>query len=324
MTLALPQLLFCMLMAFLMGFAIQHGATCVVAAVQEALVKRRFNRLISFLEAALWVLGGLLILGIVFGMRFSPIGYDLTSLTLIGGGIMGFGAYVNRACMFGTLARLGGGELAYLGSFVGYFAVAWLVRVLDPSGALKPHLVRQSLIIDMKEVGDWVALVALVILSLRLTQGWWKLGWSRDLGDIWTGLRNPRLATILIGISFVPLYLVAGPWAYTSVFDEIADGRIMHVATRVILLVALFAGCLVGYFKRETRRAISFRWRQFLFCLAGGGLMATGAYLVPGSNDSIILLGLPFLQPYALGGFAAMCLTVAGALWTEKRFARMT
>jgi toxin CptA len=58
--------------------------------------------------------------------------------------------------------------------------------------------------------------------------------------------------------------------------------------------------------------------------LAGGGLMATGAYLVPGSNDSIILLGLPFLQPYALGGFAAMCLTVAGALWTEKRFARMT
>ncbi len=323
MTLALPALLSCMLMAFLMGFAIQHGATCVVAAVQEALDRRRFNRLISFLEAALWVLGGLVVLGVAFGMRYTPMSYDLTVLTLIGGGVMGFGAYVNRACMFGTLARLGGGELAYLGSFVGYFVMAWVVRALDPSGALKAHAPPAPMLIDMRQVDGWVAVLVLGLLVLRLMHGWQKLGWSRNFTDIWQGLRNPRPATIMIGVSFVPLYIVAGPWAYTTVIDEIAGGRIMHILTRVLLLVALFVGCFIGYLKRSARLKISFKWRQFAFCAVGGGFMAAGAYLVPGSNDTVILLGLPFFQPYALAGFAAMCLTVAVALWAERRVRAM-
>ena len=47
--------------AGLMGFAIQRGATCTVAAMDDVVRRRKFSRLGSMVEAALWVLGGLLI-----------------------------------------------------------------------------------------------------------------------------------------------------------------------------------------------------------------------------------------------------------------------
>ena len=47
------------LCAGVMGFAIQRGGTCTVAAVDELLSKRRANRLLAMGEASLWVAGGL-------------------------------------------------------------------------------------------------------------------------------------------------------------------------------------------------------------------------------------------------------------------------
>ena len=47
------------LLAGVMGFAIQRGATCTVAAVNEVIEKRRFRRLLAMLEASVWVTGGI-------------------------------------------------------------------------------------------------------------------------------------------------------------------------------------------------------------------------------------------------------------------------
>ena len=44
--------------AGIMGYAIQRGATCMVAAVDEVLTKRRADRILGLLEAAVWVSGG--------------------------------------------------------------------------------------------------------------------------------------------------------------------------------------------------------------------------------------------------------------------------
>ena len=60
--------------AAIMGFAIQRGATCTVAAVDEVVNKRRFQRLISVGEASLWVLGGLLIAKYFGLLTFMPAG----------------------------------------------------------------------------------------------------------------------------------------------------------------------------------------------------------------------------------------------------------
>src|SRR5437667_1414825 len=90
------------LCAGLMGFAIQRGATCTVAAVDEIVSKRRAQRLISMVEASLWVLGGLLIAEALHLLPRMPAGYALNWLTIVGGVLLGVGAYINGACVFGA------------------------------------------------------------------------------------------------------------------------------------------------------------------------------------------------------------------------------
>ena len=41
--------------------------------------------------------------------------------------------------------------------------------------------------------------------------------------------------------------------------------------------------------------------------------MGWGSLLIPGSNDGLILVGMPLLRPYAWAAFATMYLVIAGA-----------
>ena len=113
--------LFAALAVGVMGFAIQRGATCTVAAVDEAVTKRSFRRLASIVEASLWVLGGLLIAQSLHWLGTMPGGYAVGWVTVLGGALLGLGAYVNRACVFGAIARLGSGEWAYVMTPVGFY-----------------------------------------------------------------------------------------------------------------------------------------------------------------------------------------------------------
>ena len=109
-----------------MGCAIQRGATCTVAAVVEVLDQHRANRLLALLEAALWVMGGLLILQQFHALPPVPPGFRLNGFTVLGAAVLGLGAAVNRACVFGAIARFGSGEWAYLATPVGFFwAACW-------------------------------------------------------------------------------------------------------------------------------------------------------------------------------------------------------
>jgi toxin CptA len=47
--------------------------------------------------------------------------------------------------------------------------------------------------------------------------------------------------------------------------------------------------------------------------------MGAGALLVPGSNDAIVLLGMPLLWPHAWVAFAVMALTIAVAMRVTRR-----
>ena len=96
--------------AGVMGFAIQRGATCTVAAVDEVMKKGSFDRLTSLLEASLWVAGGLLLTQRLHLLPAMPAGYPLNGWTVLGGALLGLGAFVNRACVFGAIARLGSGQ----------------------------------------------------------------------------------------------------------------------------------------------------------------------------------------------------------------------
>src|SRR5881396_3856168 len=123
MTIALTSIGFAIsaLCAGVMGFAIQRGATCTVAAVDEIVGKRRIARLTSMVEASAWVAGGLALAQVLHVLGKMPAGYPVTWLTVLGGALLGLGAYVNRACVFGAIARLGSGEWAYVITPVGFY-----------------------------------------------------------------------------------------------------------------------------------------------------------------------------------------------------------
>lgn len=64
-------------------------------------------------EAELWVGGGLLAASALHLGNDWPVAYATTAWTLAGGVLLGLGALVNGACVFGAVARLGSGQWAY-------------------------------------------------------------------------------------------------------------------------------------------------------------------------------------------------------------------
>jgi toxin CptA len=52
--------------------------------------------------------------------------------------------------------------------------------------------------------------------------------------------------------------------------------------------------------------------------------MGAGSVLIPGSNDGLILVGMPLLFPYAWVGIGTMCLTILTAIGTERLWTELS
>ena len=229
----------CVALAATMGYAIQRGATCTVAAVDELVSQRSGKRLKGMLEASLWVLGCLLLAQATGLLLRMPPGFGLTTSAVFGGLLLGLGAYINRACVFGAVARLGSGRWAYLltplGYFVGCALFQWLLghspaqRLAEPSWALR--------------LPTAVAWAALGLMLWRTTRPAWNghslAVWRRQVRAAWLEkVWSPHAATLVIGLTFVLMFLLAGPWAYTDVLGEWAMRRFDNSAARALLLAA--------------------------------------------------------------------------------------
>ena len=302
--------------AALMGFAIQRGATCTVAAMDEIVNRHRCHRLIGFLEASLWVTGGLLIAHALDALPRMPAGYAAGAATVAGGALLGLGAYVNRACVFGTLARLGNGEWSYVATPIGFYAgcvgvETLLAPVAHPLESVSPVL----------QAAAWVAWPVGAAMLARV--GYPIVEALRDARAmpatpahalVARRIASPHVATALIGITFLGMLLLAGAWAYTDVLAEAARGMATNIASRALLLVALTGGAVVGGVTAERFRSTPPTTALLVRCFAGGAMMGCGSLLIPGSNDGLILVGMPLLWPYAWLAFATMCVTIGTAL----------
>lgn len=312
------------LFAALMGYAIQRGATCTVAAVEEVMSSRRAHRLVSLAEAALWVGLGVLILRQAGFLTRLPMGHEAGWRTVLGGALLGGGAFVNRACVFGAIARWSNGDWAYVATPIGFFLGCWLfLQVLVSMPAPVTPVMAPALGLP------WWGLALLAMLLVGRV-GWGVVkAWRSVSGGTVTqcahGLMSavwrPAPATLVIGLSFLAMMLLAGPWAYTEVLSDWAAGMAHDTWVRALLATALFAGAALGGW-----RAGRWSWRQgtrvkapaLLRCLLGGVLMGMGSLLIPGGNDGLILVGMPLLWPYAWLAFATMCVTIAGLMARQK------
>jgi Sulphur transport len=298
------------LCAATMGFAIQRGATCTVAAVDELLTKRSARRLLAFGEAALWVAGGLLAARAAGLLPQLPPGYALSLWTLLGGALLGLGAWLNRACVFGAIARLGSGEWAYaltpLGFFIGCASLPWVFGV-----QAHPRLPEASPVLQLPA---WAGGVFLLFVLWRVRPALRGGAWRAWAAGQW----SPHGATAVIGVTFLATLLLVGHWAYTDALAELARGMAHSLPARIGLLAALLGGAVLGGWtagRLQSRRVDAATAAR---CLAGGALMGWGSLLIPGSNDGLILIGMPLLWPYAWLAFASMCVAIGAAQGLQR------
>ena len=130
----------------------------------------------------------------------------------------------------------------------------------------------------------------------------------------------PHAATAVIGVTFVCILLLVGVWAYTDVLAQLAHGMSMTLALGVMCLAALYVAALLGGWSAGRWQHVPPNVGSITRCFAGGALMAWGSLLIPGSNDGLILIGMPLLRPYAWVGIATMCATIAAAQMLGKRW----
>jgi len=244
-----------------------------------------------------------------------PSGFQLNVWTVLGGTLLGLGAFVNGACVFGAVARLGSGEWAYLATPLGFYLGCLSVgQVFGPPMQLASHGTSPVL-----QAPAWIAALFLLFVL-------WRLGrplWSRpaDAAPAHLRVRNalasriwtPHAATTVIGITFFFTLVLLGAWAYTDLLADLSRGMAGNVAARCLLALALLAGAIWGGWTAGRWHATPVTAGRLLQCLAGGALMGWGSLLIPGSNDSLILVGMPLLWPYAWVAFVSMCLAIAAA-----------
>ncbi|SEB25479.1 YeeE/YedE thiosulfate transporter family protein [Variovorax sp. YR216] len=298
--------------AVVMGFAIQRGATCTVAAMEEIVDERSSGRLLGLAEASLWVAGGLLVAQALHLLPAMPPGYPVNGWTVLGGTLLGLGAFVNRACVFGSVARFGSGEWAYLVTPLGFYVGCLSVEPLFAAGA-QTRLAYGSPVL---QAPGWVALPFVLFVAWRIVRP--IRGGLRLRDALTTHIWSPHAATTVIGIAFVLMLLLVGAWAYTDVLAELARGMATSLTARCLLLVALLLGAVWGGWTAGRFRSTRVSAAQLLRCLAGGVLMGWGSLLIPGGNDGLILVGMPLLWPYAWVAFLAMCTSIGAALLARR------
>ena len=293
----------------IMGYAIQRGATCTVAAIDEILTTARASRMLALLEASLWVLGGVLIGNALDLMPPMPAGYAITMWTVLGATVLGLGAAVNGACVFGAVAQFGSGNWVYLATPVGFF-LGSAVGQASTAQMLPQELAQSSWAF---QTPPWLAFVAAVWMLWRLLKGLWhtrsgaQSGVRALVGRLW----QPHAATQVIAVTFLFTLWLFGAWAYSDVLAEWARGEFTNTKLRSLLLVALWVGAVYGGRTAGRFRSQRADLKGVLRCLVGGALMGAGSALIPGGNDGLILTGMPLLWPHAWLSLAVMCLTIA-------------
>ena len=306
----------------LMGFAIQRGGTCMVAAVDEIVMQRRAHRMAAMLEASLWVVGCLALAQLAHWSGSMPTGHVLSHWAVVGGALLGLGAWVNGACVFGAIARLGTGQWAQALTPVGFFIGCLTVNIVFFSAEQTPP--------EMSTAWPWWSAAAWLAPAFLLYAAW-RVGlhqhiknWRKpDFGTrLATRIWAPHAATMVIGATFAITLLLAGSWAYTDVLAQLARSMTAndwtHLMLPVLLLIALYAGAFFGGWTAGRWRAEWPTLSAWLRAFIGGALMGWGSLLIPGSNDGLIFIGIPLLRPYAWAALASMALAIAALVLLQQ------
>lgn len=304
-------------LVFLIGFAAHRASLCTVRAVMQWMEQRKSSLLVSFFYASLWAS---LATGLFAWAGVSISGRPVLAsdwlLSVSGGMLFGMGAALNGGCSLSTLQRLADGEIRLFTTLVFFVMGSLGVTWLQSLGTVPwPHVEA----LWWNAIGPGIRTV--LILVLLVWAVWqlavlWRCRDRQQRPDQW--LLAPRyrlsLAAMVLGLCSGLLFLMEGAWTYTNYLRELGVSWVTETNAprwhRLALVACLFGGMVVssvqrGQFEwRGTQSLIS--WRNML----GGGLMGIGGALVPGGNDTVLLVLMPTLSLQALASFGVMLLGI--------------
>jgi hypothetical protein len=216
-------------LAFVLGFALNHGSICTVIAMTELVSEKRPARFIALVECAVWaaLVYAILETSPTMQQGWSPLGY------LVPAAMFGIGTYVNGACVFGSVGHFGNGNIDFGFAFLGIFAVFYIESLFDLLSDQPPI----SASLPLGPV--LLAIALLAILALRL---------SVSLRSE-SNFRRLTLSMGAIGITFTILAVLAPRFSITTSVGSIVSIPVAGAVTSV----CMFGGSLVSARFRKDR-----------------------------------------------------------------------
>ncbi|HEY9345467.1 MAG TPA: YeeE/YedE thiosulfate transporter family protein [Inquilinus sp.] len=258
-------------LGFFLGYALNHGSICTVIATRELILEKRPARFIAFAECAVWAA---LVYAIFETSPSMHRGWSPLSHLIPAAMLFGVGTYVNGSCVFGSVGHFGNGEITFGFTFLGIAAVFYIV----PLFGLLPDQPPTSASLPLGPV--LLAIALLAILALRLAVS------LRSESNF----RRLAMSMGAIGITFAVLSVFAPRFSIAASIGSIVS---IPVAGAVIT-VLMFAGSLVS--ARFSSRRFRLKWptiKGVARRMLGGILMGLGALIIPGGNDTLLVIGFP-------------------------------
>jgi len=284
-----------LVLAFVMGVAIQRGNVCMVVAFDDLIYRRSAVRLSTIVSTWLMIPGGLALLYLMTGFTPEVELFPVTVWSVVGGMLLGIGAVVGGACTGGVVARIGSGEYVFLLTIAGVAAGCLLAQAFGPAASV--HAAAAPTNVSPKyPVVAIVGLLVVLALNVRWLLKGRHEGWRDFLRNAW----DPRTANIVIATVTLLLVQIYGrPWGYAELLGAASRGAVDAIVGGLALFTALVIGAIVGG-RTCTRAKLTGPLKgRAIRCFLGGLIMGIGFSLGPGSFSGLTFMGQPLLLPYA-------------------------
>ncbi len=299
------------ILAFVTGFAIKRGNICAVAAVHQWVVYRNAFHLRAFITGM--CCSGLMLVAIAWffpGAGGVSAEYAVTLVTVMAGVLFGVGAWLNRACVLGTIVFLSKGDLNYVGTLFGVF-----IGALIGQFTYKPVL---STSVSPLQMPTSLAVSIVGVYALVLLLDVWKYFRNQRVTDTTNSTRLDSYyllpMILVVGACCAILHALNGEWTYLATLIRIAEGLVTNsskpLSSVLIYSIATFVGALLAARFSGEIKLYALNIRLIVQRLIGGVLMGLAACMIPGGNESLMFSGGPSLATHAIVAYISMTLTL--------------
>lgn len=301
--------------AFLVGFAMKQGGLCSYAAVVQIVNDRRHERMMVFGGVVAWATLIILPLHWMFPSKISLAltHYDLI-IALVGGVLLGLGAFLNRGCFFGTFVALVSGNINYVATLLGLSIGVAITHFYLENAIIK---VSHITYVHEPSLGAYIWLIVMILFALFMGLSV-KLSKDNFMKRV-TGLDmlswKSVFSMIVIGLGGALLYATVNGWSYSDVLSNTTSNLIgkqeMGASlTAILSTIAMIIGGITAAVLAKEFHMSSIRFFVILGCFVGGVFMGATSMFIPGGNDGLLLSGIPSLAPHAFIGYFSMIISM--------------